>query len=160
VYQANRYDQPSRKAGIFTSAEEIYRGHAGPVTGLNFHPSTGSIDFSDLFLTSSADWSVKLWRAGANVKPNGVGTQGKPSNTSNPVAPSYNRAVSERVVSTTAKDSITPGKPPLHSFEAADDYVFDVKWHPQHPAVFATVDGSGKFDVWNLNQDTEVWPFP
>jgi len=31
-----------------------------------------------------------------------------------------------------------------------------VKWHPAHPALFGTVDGSGKFDLWNLNADTEV----
>lgn len=25
-----------------------------------------------------------------------------------------------------------------------------------HPALFAAVDGSGRLDLWNLNQDTEV----
>jgi len=45
---------------------------------------------------------------------------------------------------------------PIYSFEEADDYVYDVKWHPFHPAVFGTADGSGKFDLWNLNTDTEV----
>jgi len=34
--------------------------------------------------------------------------------------------------------------------------VYDVAWSPIHPAVFATVDGMGRLDVWNLNQDTEV----
>jgi hypothetical protein len=33
-----------------------------------------------------------------------------------------------------------------------------VKWHPTHPAVFGSVDGTGKFDLWNLNQDVEVSP--
>jgi dynein intermediate chain len=46
--------------------------------------------------------------------------------------------------------------PPLYSFEEADDYVYDVAWHPLHPAMFGSVDGSGRFDVWNLNVDTEV----
>jgi len=46
--------------------------------------------------------------------------------------------------------------PYLYSFDEADDYVYDVKWHPSHPAMFGTVDGSGKFDLWNLNIDTEV----
>lgn len=32
----------------------------------------------------------------------------------------------------------------------------DVKWSPTHPALFAAVDGSGRLDLWNLNQDTEV----
>ena len=27
------------------------------------HDSSGSIDFSDLFLSSSMDWTVKLWSA-------------------------------------------------------------------------------------------------
>jgi dynein intermediate chain len=151
IYQANRYDQPSRKAGISTSPEDIYRGHAGPVTGLHFHPSTGSIDFGDLFLTSSVDWSVKLWRAGVSGK-----TMAKPTTLVAPPTPAYNRSTSERVVSTSSKDQAVSGQQALHSFEAADDYVFDVKWHPHHPALFGTVDGSGKFDLWNLNQDTEV----
>ena len=52
--------------------------------------------------------------------------------------------------------------PPLYSFDEADDYVYDARWHPTHPALFGTVDGAGKFDIWNLNHDTEVrlaWPF-
>lgn len=47
---------------------------------------------------------------------------------------------------------------PVYSFEEADDYILDVKWHPCHPAMFGTVDGSGKFNLWNLNSDTEVGP--
>ena len=125
IYQANRYDRASAKAGLNAAPENIYRGHAGPITGIHFHPSTGSIDFSDLFLTSSVDWTVKLWRTKA--------TTGK-----------------------SADKSFANGIAPLHSFEEADDYVFDAKWHPHHPAVFGTVDGQGKFDLWNLNQDVEV----
>lgn len=44
---------------------------------------------------------------------------------------------------------------PLYSFEHADDYIYDVKWSPTHPALFGTVDGAGQFDLWNLNADTE-----
>uniref|UniRef100_A0A674A4V9 Dynein cytoplasmic 1 intermediate chain 2 n=1 Tax=Salmo trutta TaxID=8032 RepID=A0A674A4V9_SALTR len=36
------------------------------------------------------------------------------------------------------------------------DYVYDVMWSPTHPALFACVDGSGRLDLWNLNNDTEV----
>lgn len=32
----------------------------------------------------------------------------------------------------------------------------DVAWSPINPAVFAGVDASGRVDLWNLNQDTEV----
>ncbi|KAJ8985659.1 hypothetical protein NQ317_015155 [Molorchus minor] len=45
---------------------------------------------------------------------------------------------------------------PIYSFEDNGDYVLDVKWSPTHPALFAAVDGSGRLDLWNLNQDTEV----
>ncbi|KAA1468779.1 WD40 repeat-like protein [Dentipellis sp. KUC8613] len=120
VYQANRYDRAGAKAGL--NQYDVYRGHSGPVMGLHFHPLIGPVDFSDIFLTCSVDWTVKLWRAKSLAKP---------STTAHTVSPIY-------------------------SFDEADDYVYDVKWHPAHPAVFGSVDGSGKFDLWNLNIDTEV----
>lgn len=45
------------KAGI----GEVFEGHQGPVTGINCHMAVGPIDFSHLFVTSSFDWTVKLW---------------------------------------------------------------------------------------------------
>jgi len=44
----------------------------------------------------------------------------------------------------------------LYSFEDNGDYVYDVEWSPINPALFAAVDGTGKLDLWNLNNDTEV----
>jgi dynein intermediate chain len=120
VYQANRYDRAGAKAGL--NQYDVYKGHAGPIMGLHFHPLVGPVDFSDLFLTCSVDWTVKLWRAKSLTKP----------------------STSSHLV------------PPIYSFEESDDYVYDVKWHPSHPAIWASVDGSAKFDVWNLNVDTEV----
>ncbi|CCM00365.1 uncharacterized protein FIBRA_02395 [Fibroporia radiculosa] len=120
VYQANRYDRAGAKAGL--NQYDVYKGHSGPVMGLHFHPLPGPVDFSDMFLTCSVDWTVKLWRAKSLAKP---------STTANVISPIY-------------------------SFDEADDYVYDVKWHPSHPALFGAVDGSGRFDVWNLNIDTEV----
>ncbi|KAG9300617.1 hypothetical protein G9A89_005217 [Geosiphon pyriformis] len=120
VYQANRFDRAGSKAGI--NQYDYYKGHWGPVTGLQFHPLVGQVDFSDLFLTSSVDWTVKLWRAKSISTP------------------------------ATATQNITP----LYSFEGSDDYVYDVKWSPNHPALFGSVDGTGRFSIWNLNADTEV----
>ncbi len=62
VYAGNRYDRAGLKAGL--NMAEVYRGHVGPVTGIDFHPlnSGGAVDFSDLFLTSSMDWTSRLWR--------------------------------------------------------------------------------------------------
>ncbi|XP_069504651.1 cytoplasmic dynein 1 intermediate chain 1 isoform X2 [Ambystoma mexicanum] len=105
VYTACRHGS---KAGI----GEIFEGHQGPVTGINCHMAVGPVDFSHLFLTSSFDWTVKLWTT------------------------KHNR--------------------PLYSFEDNADYVYDVMWSPVHPALFACVDGMGRLDLWDLNNDTEV----
>ncbi|XP_068091153.1 cytoplasmic dynein 1 intermediate chain 1 isoform X2 [Hyperolius riggenbachi] len=105
VYTACRHGS---KAGI----SEVFEGHQGPITGINCHSAVGSVDFSHLFLTSSFDWTVKLWTTKHNK--------------------------------------------PLYSFEDNADYVYDVMWSPLHPALFACVDGMGRLDLWNLNNDTEV----
>ncbi|MEQ2225488.1 Cytoplasmic dynein 1 intermediate chain 1, partial [Ilyodon furcidens] len=96
------------KAGIC----EIFEGHQGPVTGISCHSAVGTVDFSHLFITSSFDWTVKLWSTKHNK--------------------------------------------PLYSFEDNADYVYDVMWSPVHPAMFAAVDGMGRLDLWNLNNDTET----
>ncbi|XP_076290169.1 cytoplasmic dynein 1 intermediate chain short wing isoform X34 [Lasioglossum baleicum] len=105
VYSACRH---GTKAGVL----ETYEGHQGPVTGVSAHAEQAGIDFSHLFLTSSIDWTIKLWSLKENK--------------------------------------------PLYSFEHNGDYVYDVAWSPTHPALFAAVDDSGRLDLWNLNQDTEV----
>uniref|UniRef100_A0A8C6UKY2 Dynein cytoplasmic 1 intermediate chain 1 n=1 Tax=Neogobius melanostomus TaxID=47308 RepID=A0A8C6UKY2_9GOBI len=105
VYTASRHGS---KAGIC----EMFDGHQGPVTGISCHSAVGPMDFSHLFITSSFDWTVKLWST------------------------KHNR--------------------PLYSFEDNADYVYDAMWSPVHPAMFAAVDGMGRLDLWNLNNDTEV----
>ena len=102
VYSACRH---GNRSGI----GETYEKHLGPVTGISTHHSP---DYSHLLLTSSIDWTIKLW----NMKNN----------------------------------------KPLYSFEDNSDYVMDVAWSPINPALFAAVDGSGRLDLWNLTQDTEV----
>uniref|UniRef100_A0A674CI04 Dynein cytoplasmic 1 intermediate chain 2 n=1 Tax=Salmo trutta TaxID=8032 RepID=A0A674CI04_SALTR len=54
VYMACRHGS---KAGI----SEMFEGHHGPITGIDCHTATGPVDFSHLFVTSSFDWTVKLW---------------------------------------------------------------------------------------------------
>lgn len=130
VYQANRYDRAGAKAGL--NPYDVYKAHSGPVTGLHFHPLLGPVDFSDLFLTCSVDWTVKLWRAKGLLAKQQLPSGGAGG-------PQAAQLVA-----------------PLYSFEEADDYVYDVKWHPAHPAIWGSVDGSGRFDLWNLNVDTEV----
>ena len=56
-YSVSRY-------GSKMNINEMYEGHYGPVTGISFNQSTQSksdYDFSNLFLSSSFDSSIKLW---------------------------------------------------------------------------------------------------
>ncbi|KAA0710403.1 Cytoplasmic dynein 1 intermediate chain 1 [Triplophysa tibetana] len=59
VYTASRHGS---KAGIC----EMFEGHQGPVTGISCHSAVGPVDFSHLFVTSSFDWTVKLWSTKQN----------------------------------------------------------------------------------------------
>ncbi|XP_025424664.1 cytoplasmic dynein 1 intermediate chain-like isoform X2 [Sipha flava] len=54
AYSACRH---TKKAGVV----ESYESHIGPITAIDTHCVEGSTDFSHLFLTSSFDWTIKLW---------------------------------------------------------------------------------------------------
>lgn len=45
---------------------------------------------------------------------------------------------------------------PIFSFDHANDYVYDVQWSTKHPTVFASVDGVGQLDFWNIAENMEV----
>ena len=91
---------------------ERYSGHNAPITAVDFHTTKGEIDFSDLFISSSLDWTCKLW---SKKSPNA-----------------------------------------LYSFQDVGDCIYDCKWSSVHPALFASCDGTGNLNVWNLNAETEV----
>lgn len=57
LYKARIYESP----GIYEAIE----AHSAPITGVRFHPlfKNAPRDISDLFLSSSYDWTVKLWSA-------------------------------------------------------------------------------------------------
>ena len=92
--------------------KRMLRGHDAPITSVHVHPAVSQSDkhseLSELLLSSSMDWTVKLW------------------------CPSSR-------------------KTPLHTFESAQEYVYDARWCPTHPAVFASCDAEGFVDVWNIN---------
>uniref|UniRef100_A0A8D2PUT9 Dynein cytoplasmic 1 intermediate chain 1 n=1 Tax=Zosterops lateralis melanops TaxID=1220523 RepID=A0A8D2PUT9_ZOSLA len=79
VYTACRHGS---KAGI----GEIFEGHQGPVTGINCHMAVGPIDFSHLFVTSSFDWTVKLWTTKVR-NPSWAATSNATCETFSPLAP-------------------------------------------------------------------------
>lgn len=70
-------------------------------------------DISDLMLSSSMDWTVKLW---------------------------YPKIRQDALI----------------TFESSQDYVYDVQWSTVHPSVFATCDGEGYVDIWDINRDIEA----
>ncbi|KAF2963117.1 hypothetical protein GQX73_g10451 [Xylaria multiplex] len=63
IYPCHRYDRAGAKAGV--DYRVSYKGHAAPVMSINFHPARGPVDLGDLILSSSLDWSVKLWKVRA-----------------------------------------------------------------------------------------------
>lgn len=95
---------------------DIFQSHHAPVTSISLHPTpvtwSKGHEYSHIMLSSSMDWSIKLW---------------------NPKM----------------------GKYPIASFESSQDYVFDVKWSPVHPSVFASCDADGYLDLWDIDTDVE-----
>lgn len=124
IYPCHRYDRAGAKAGVDTRLS--YRGHAAPVMSLAFHPARGPVDLGDLVLSTSLDWSAKLWKVRA------------------PAA-----------MSATAGLGLAHVATPLLDF-TREDVVYDAAWSPVRPGVFALVDGAGNLEVWNITADTEV----
>uniref|UniRef100_H2YZR2 Uncharacterized protein n=1 Tax=Ciona savignyi TaxID=51511 RepID=H2YZR2_CIOSA len=120
--------------GSKTGINELYEGHSGPVSGIDFHRSSGQLDFSHLLLTSSFDWTIKLWSLKVT--------------TDLFVHNLFNYAYLKTVFS--------GSRTCLHSFQDHSDCVYDVAWSPVHPSLFASGDCSGRLDLWNMNSDTEV----
>ena len=44
----------------------------------------------------------------------------------------------------------------VYTFESAEDYVYDADWSPIHPSVFASCDGEGNIDLWDIVKDIEA----
>jgi len=84
----------------------ITAAHHGPITCIDFNQRQDG-----LYLTSSFDWTVKLWHSS-----------------------------SQR---------------PISMFTNMQDYVYDVKWSPTNPSIFAAGDGSGNLTIFDLNTSFE-----
>ncbi|KAL2756892.1 hypothetical protein ACRALDRAFT_1049131 [Sodiomyces alcalophilus JCM 7366] len=120
IFPCHRYDRAGAKAGIDTRFS--YKGHTAPVMSVDFHPARGPVDLGDLVLSSSLDWSVRLWKVRAPAATSTAGNEG---------------AVS-----------------PLLDF-VREDVVYDAKWSPIKPGVFALVDGAGWLELWDITVETE-----
>ncbi|KAM3532145.1 hypothetical protein MY4038_004162 [Beauveria bassiana] len=121
IFPCHRYDRAGAKAGV--DKKICYKGHTAPVMSVDFHPSRGPVDLGDLVLSSSLDWSVKLWKVRA------------------PAATS----------TTGSGDGLIR---PLIDF-VREDVVYDARWSPVKPSVFALVDGAGWLELWDISKETE-----
>ncbi|KAG9234359.1 cytoplasmic dynein-like protein 1 intermediate chain 2 [Amylocarpus encephaloides] len=124
IFPCHRYDRAGAKAGV--DQRVSYRGHAAPVMSMEFHPARGPVDLGDLVLTSSLDWSVKLWKVRAPAATSTTGITGEGHSVA-----------------------------PILDF-TREDVVYDAAWSPVKPGVFALVDGAGGLEVWDITVDTEV----
>ncbi|EON97266.1 putative cytoplasmic dynein 1 intermediate chain 2 protein [Phaeoacremonium minimum UCRPA7] len=125
IYPCHRYDRAGAKAGV--DARVSYKGHAAPVMSVDFHPARGPVDLGDLVLSSSLDWSVKLWKVRAPAATSTISGVG---------------ALGEGAVS------------PLMEF-IREDVVYDAAWSPVKPGVFSLVDGAGWLELWDITVETE-----
>lgn len=147
LYSAQRFDRAGTRAGI-SASERFLPPHAAPVTGLSYHPASGQVDLSDLVLSSSMDWTSRLWRASTGAAAAAAAAASAATTTDTKKPDRRTGRVSEGGGNSTLHT-------PLLSFDESNDYVYDVQWHPTHPAVFAQVDGAGNLDLYNLNHDSE-----
>lgn len=121
IFPCHRYDRAGAKAGV--DKKISYKGHTAPVMSVDFHPARGPVDLGDLIISSSLDWSVKLWKVRA---PAATSTMGS------------------------GDGHIAP----LIDF-VREDVVYDAKWSPVKPSVFALVDGASWLEIWDIALETE-----
>ena len=138
IHLVHRYDRAGARAGV--ESRVSYRGHAGPVMSLDYHASDGPVDLGDLMLSTGVDWSIKLWR----VK--------SPSSNSVSKSKSNGAVAAAAGIGDDAKFDIVS---PILDI-GRDDAVYDAKWSPVKPGVFASVDGAGGLDIWDLAREAEV----
>lgn len=125
IYSYNRVSRTNAKAGL--SLATTPSGHFAPVSGISFHPSNSPIDLTDLILSSSLDWTVKLWR----LK--------KPAD------------INCRTDGTSAVSNISLEN--LAEFSGADA-MYDVAWSPVRCGVFASTGCAGTVDIWDITVET------
>ncbi|CAK7212066.1 hypothetical protein SBRCBS47491_001342 [Sporothrix bragantina] len=135
IYPCHRYDRAGAKAGV--DARVRYKGHAAPVLSVDFHPARGPVDLGDLVLSSSLDWSAKLWKVRAPAATSTiVGGGGGMGGMGGTGAAAEGTAV------------------PLMDF-VREDVVYDAAWSPVKPGVFSLVDGAGWLELWDITVETE-----
>lgn len=135
IFPCHRYDRAGAKAGV--DARIAYKGHTAPIMSTQYHPGRGPVDLGDLVLSSSSDWTVKLWRT-------------KPA-----AAPGATASTLRSSTSTTDPTTGAEHVKPVLDIPL-EDLVYDARWSPNKPSVFAAVTGAGDLEVYDLLSDIEV----
>ncbi|KAK9449733.1 WD40-repeat-containing domain protein [Limtongia smithiae] len=143
IYTYNRSARMGAQAGL--NINSTYRGHFAPVTGLSFHPANGLFDLSDLVLSCSLDWTIKLWQV----------AQPATATTSASSQASSGALLSSSATSSAAPSATSTGIAPLIDIPV-EDAVYDVAWSPIKSGVFASAGCAGTLDVWDLALEQEV----
>ncbi|OMH81102.1 Cytoplasmic dynein 1 intermediate chain 2 [Zancudomyces culisetae] len=123
VYSGSRVDKAGARAGL---GSDRYVGHTSRISALHVHPN-----FSDIVLTASFDWSVRLFKHRAGLRPSSALV----------TSDAQNRRLNVRSI---------------HAIDTFSDYVMDAKWSPSHPCVFAAVDAAGSLSLFDLSTNPEV----
>jgi len=130
-----------------TQVIEQINAHSGPITSMHLHPSTNKLH-RNLLLTSSLDWSVKLWNLHAPTAPPSSSSFGGSTSSSSTSSGSRNLSSS----STPSSSSSFSLKPLLEFRNASYEYVCDVQWSPFNPSLFCTITSGGSVVLWNISK--------
>ncbi|KAL2016957.1 hypothetical protein VTK56DRAFT_2833 [Thermocarpiscus australiensis] len=154
IYPCHRYDRAGAKAGV--DARVSYKGHAAPVMSVAFHPARGPVDLGDLVLSSSLDWSVKLWKVRAPAATSAVVP---PTSTTTTATTAGGHGLgmgmgSSAVAGAGLGNMGETQVAPLLDF-VREDVVYDASWSPVKPGVFGLVDGAGWLELWDITVETE-----
>ncbi|ODV63894.1 WD40 repeat-like protein [Ascoidea rubescens DSM 1968] len=137
IYRVKRYNSAIDKIGI--DLKNIFSGHSfSAITSLAAHPSKFNY-FSNFFLSSGYDWSIKLWKYSSSTdlsssKPDIFGSSSSSSN--------------RNLIDPSLVDTIDP----VLDIKR-DDVVMDVKWRPNNTSQFCSVGGSNVLEIWDLTKD-------
>lgn len=140
------YDQST----TFMERSNSQYKHTGPILSLDYHPlAQGSYSrLSNLLLSASADWSVKLWSVNGLLNSNKFGK--KDNDGSETGETGENDSLNENE-SESNENGDESKNVPLYTF-GCNDYVFDAKWSPVHPGTFAVADGCGAVSLWDITE--------
>eukprot|EP00484_Ammonia_sp_Unknown_P025399 CAMPEP_0197024020 /NCGR_PEP_ID=MMETSP1384-20130603/4677_1 /TAXON_ID=29189 /ORGANISM="Ammonia sp." /LENGTH=934 /DNA_ID=CAMNT_0042452347 /DNA_START=10 /DNA_END=2814 /DNA_ORIENTATION=- len=152
LYKAEIFSQNSSSDQSLSIKESI-NAHYGPITAVNFFPIQyfgAHYNFKEnvtgLYLTSSYDWTVKLWH-------NKIGTKiDMQSMKSSSLSSAATAAGHGTATATGSEHNVYNG--PLAVFDQMTDYVYDVKWNTGgKPGVFACCDGEAQINLFDLTRD-------